>query len=379
VTNKQRTVIFTGLCLIFSILVSDCNNKKGTTEPEVTIGEGFMTVLPLKAEDFYLFVNLGHLNPPGHTFPSGHGGFYLTDWEQKVPVFSPADMNITRITQVEHVHGGYYDYDITLSVNKGEFEIVFGHVSGIHPDILEQAPEFDTGECETYTTGGETYIRCLVWTDISVSAGDTLGTAGGNPGQFGLDFGCFDQNIEHTFASNRFEGHKYIHAVSPLDYFAQAIRSLILPVCGDYVCGAPLTRTQEPVGGTVEYDLTGTARGLWFKQGEPSSPEDPHCALIYCNVEPDIPVFSTGTSVPDLITGLYTFTPADTGRVNRLFQDVEPNDIYRYKIRNRCDQYGFIAVILLQLTNDTTLKLEKQLPGDGPPWNFTDNAVIFVR
>ncbi|MFO7889364.1 MAG: hypothetical protein R6V04_03390 [bacterium] len=379
-TNKQEITFFLALYLIIYFLISGCNNKNGTTEPEVTVGEGFMTVLPLKAEDFYLFVNLGHLGPPGHTFPSDHGGYYLTDWEQTVPVFSPADMQVTRITRVEHAVGGYFDYDMTLSVNNGDFEIVMGHLSGIHVGILAQAPAFDTDDCTTYTTGGETYTRCLVWTDIPVSAGDTLGSAGGNPGQFGLDFGTFDQNVHHSFASSRFEDYKYPHTVSPLDYFTEEIQTILLPICGDYICGVPLTRTQEPVGGTVQYDLPGTARGLWFKRGEPTSPEDPHLALVYCNVEADVPVFSVGTSIPDLNTGLYTFTPAATGTANRLFGEVEPGSMYRYEIRNRCSNSPvFNAVILLQLTNDTTLKLEKQLPGDGPPWSFTDNAVIFVR
>jgi len=357
-----------------------CKDNKGITDSQVTVGEGFLTRLPLRAEDFYLFVNLGHLNPPGHTFPSDHGGFYLTNWEQPVPVFSPADMQVTRISRVEHVEDEFFDFDMTLSVNKGEFEIVIGHLNGIHATVLAQAPAFDTGDCTTYSTGGDTYTRCQVWTDITVYAGDTLGTAGGNPGQFGLDFGTFDQNVQITFASNRFRDYKYPHTVSPLDYFTEEIQSILIPVCGDYVCGVPQFRTMEPIGGTVEYDLLDKARGLWFKQGEPTFPEDPHLALIYCNVEPDVPVFSVGTSIPDLTTGLYTFTPADTGRKNRLFEDVEPDSVYHYEIRDRCTNAPDMeAVILLQLLNATTLKLEKQNPSDGPPWSFTANAVQFVR
>lgn len=377
---NQKVVCLAGLGLFILTLTYGCRNEKSVTEPEVNVGKGFLTVLPLKAEDFYLFVNLGHLNPPGHTFPSDHGGFCLTNWEEPVAVFSPADMQVTQISRVEHVNRGFYDYDMTLSVNKGGFEIVMGHLSAVHAVILAQAPALETSECETYTTGGDTYTRCQVWTSIDISAGDTVGMAGGNPGQFGLDFGTFDQNVQITFASNRFRDYKYPHTVSPLDYFTEEICSILIPMCGDYICGDPLVRTVEPVGGTVEYDLPGTARGLWFRLGEPTFPEDPHLALIYCSVKPDIPVFSVGISIPDLTTGLYTFTPADTGKVNRLFEDVEPDGVYRYKIRDRCTNAPDMeAVILLQLTNATTLKLEKQDPSDGPPWAFTTNAVLFVR
>lgn len=357
-----------------------CRQSEQITEPEIEVCSGFFTVLPLNSEHFYLFVNLGHLNPPGHTFPSGHGGFYLTDYMTPVPLFSPADMTVTRITRVEHVNKGYNDYDITLSVNNDQFKVVFGHMTSLHESLLDQITAWESGGCESYETGGDTYRRCQVWTDLPVSAGDTLGTAGGNPGQFGLDFGVFDRSIQPEQACSRFADYDVYYAVSPLNYFTDAINAVLVPVCGDYFCGSPTTRVKPPVGGHVGYDIAGTVQGLWFRQGEPTTPEDPHLALVYDNVDPDVPLFSVGTSLTGLNTGLYSFTPADTGLVDRVFSEVTSDgQIYRYQIKNPCWSSVPAGVLLVMMTSETDLKIEKQENSDGPPWQFTENAVLYER
>jgi len=359
-----------------------CKSTKEVVAPKVEVGKGFLTVLPLDANDFFLFVNLGHMSQPGHTFPSDHGGFYLSDYMTPVPVFCPADMIITRLVESEHVNYGYSDYAMTLSVNQDEFQIVIGHLSDIHDAILEQAEAFSESECETYSTSGDTFKNCLLWTEIPISSGDTLGMAGGNPGQFGLDFGTFDKTKRIEFATNRFDDYLYSHTVSPLDYFTEDINQILIPRCGDSFClGKPTVRTKPPVGGTVDYDVPGTAQGLWFKVGEPMFPEDPHIALVYHNVDPDVPIFSIGTSLTGLDTGPYTFASLDTGYVDRKFYDVKPDGhIYRYNVWYHCSTSSDMqAVLLLLLIDESHLKIEKQDISSGPPWQFTANAVLFER
>jgi hypothetical protein len=384
-SEKNRTLKIFISFIIISILLIQFNCKKGSGngifDPEVEVGKGFLTVLPINQELINIFVNLGHLSPPGHTFPSDHGGFYFTNWEDPIPVFSPSDMKITEMSLLEHITTGKSDYDMTLSVNNGGFSVVFGHLSSISHSILEQAPSFEDGRCDTYIAGGDEYRRCSVNVSISVLAGDTLGTAGGPLGQWSMDFGTFDINKKTDFANNRFNDSKFPYTVSPLDYFTEEIESILIPLCGDYICGFRMIRTEPPIGGTIGYDVPGTSQGLWFKQGESTFPEDPHMALVYDCVEPHIPVFSVGIGIPNLSTGIYTFTPADSGKVNRLFIDVTPdNQVYRYEIRDRCfNAPAFDAVILLQMVSEEELRIEKQESSEGPPWTFTENAVHYVR
>jgi hypothetical protein len=103
--------------------------------------------------------------------------------------------------------------------------------------------------------------------------------------------------------------------------------------------------------------------------------------LIFDTVEAEMPIFSVGTSIPDLAVGLYTFALTDTGLVDRAFRDVRADgDIYRYELLDRCEQVPVPdTILLIQLTSDTDLRAEIQRPGDGPPWAFTAGAVDFVR
>ncbi len=362
------------LLLLFAIL--SCDKE----DPYVDVGDGFLTVLPLNESDFFLFVNLGHLNPPGHTIPSDHGGFYLTDWQNQIPVFSPADMYITEISRVEHVDEGFVDYSLELSVNNKDFKLIFGHLSALHTSV-ESTVNWSDGDINTYSTGGHMYKTTRVKTHIDIKAGALMAYGGGNPGQYGIDFGAFDKTKYIEFASKRFDNYDYVNTVSPLDYFTQEIRDILIPLCGDFSQGVPKVRTVPPIGGTIDYDLPGTLRGLWFKEDEPTFPEDPHLALVYDNVDPEIPVFSVGTSIPYLSSGTYTFTPENTGNTNRLFEEANAiEQLYIYEIHHDYSSDAAIdGILLVQLTNSSHLKVEFKNVTDGPPWTFTSEAITFIR
>ena len=369
------------LLLFLIIIFAYCKNGVDGTETEyVEVGKDFFTVLPLNPEDFYLFVNLGHLNPPGHTFPSAHGGFYLTDYMEKRPIFSPADMRIIRFKVGENVGKGYSDYTIELAVNEGEFKVMLGHVSAIHPALLAQAPPLEDGECECYSTGLDSFRICGQWVDIPVSAGDTLGEAGGNPGQFALDFGVYNRAIDHEWQCQRLLAYDYPWAVSPMDYFTDEINAVLIPITGDGLCGSTVMRTKPPIGGRVNFNAPGTAQGIWFRKGASIYPEDYHIALVYHNADPDVPIVSVGTHHTGLPTGEYSFTPADTGLSNRHFIDVVPDgQVYTYQIHYPCPEWFFEYVLLVQMISETEIKIEKQELTDGPPWEFTDNMVEYER
>lgn len=382
IRNHFLYFLFLPLIIIFILSFSSCRSSDEEVIPKVEVGKGFLTFLPVDTNDFDFFVNLGHLNQPGHTFPSGHGGFVLTDHLNTVPVYSPADMMITNVTFFEHVTEGFTDYTLTLSVNQGEFQIVIGHMSSIHEDILEKAGQINDDECEEYTLAGNHYRSCCAWTEIPVKAGDILGTGGGNEGQFGIDFGTFDKSRKMDLATDRFDDYLYSCAVSPLDYYTDSISQILIPICGDALChGEFTTRTKPPVGGTIDYSIRGSAQGIWFKEGEQFSQEDQHMALIYHNVDPDLPVFSMSMGLADIDPGSYTFSPENSGFVDRWFYDVKSDgNIYRYYVWYHCSRPAFgHAVILLQLIDDSHLKVEIQDSLSGPPWQFTSNATMYDR
>ncbi|MEJ2628751.1 MAG: hypothetical protein P8078_09365, partial [bacterium] len=111
--------IFLGFLLVIILSLLTCKSADDITAPKVEVGKGFLQVLPLKQEDFDFFANIGWT--PGKIFPCDHGGFLLSDITKQVPVFSPADMTITRIMATVQGKWGYTDYALNLSVNQEEF------------------------------------------------------------------------------------------------------------------------------------------------------------------------------------------------------------------------------------------------------------------
>lgn len=388
--KKTGYLSWVGLFVLFLLFVfglsgcSDEEEENGSLPgcgPYVAGNTMYFTVLPLVLSHFDVFVVLGHMNPPGHTFPSGHGGFYLADHTVRVNVYCPGDGYVTCVVEMDHVSGGYKDYSIDISPCE-EFKARFGHMSSLSDRILNAVGGFDDAECETYSTGGATYTLCRKEVRIPVEAGEVIGTAGGLPGQFGLDFGTFDERITLDFANKeRFTGQDYLHAVSPIDYFSPSLQVLIKLRAGDRTPRGDQFRTVPPIGGEVEQDVPGTAQGIWFREGEPVHPEDPHLALVHENVDPTRPIISMGTSVPGFSWGMYTFTPQAAGQLDREFDEVTPDGrVYRYipfRWFDLCPPPN--TVLLIKMISTTRIRVEKQSLADGPPWNFTGNAVDFIR
>ncbi|MBM4438512.1 MAG: hypothetical protein FJ029_15100 [Actinobacteria bacterium] len=107
-------------------------------------------------------------------------------------------------------------------------------------------------------------------------------------------------------------------------------------------------------------------------------------------VEPAEPVISTGTSVPRLRVGLYSFTPRASGRVNRDFSQVTPDgQIYCYEAFRTGRTAGGLnlgqppGIVLLALADPYTLRIEVQTDravcGEPAGWAFTSAATAFER
>ena len=126
--------------------------------------------------------------------------------------------------------------------------------------------------------------------------------------------------------------------------------------------------------------------GAVFKVS-PVAPEDPHLSLILNNFDPRKNVISMGTSVPGIPSLAYEFYPEESGIHNRAFNKIT-NDgkIYTFSsFVNIWDQpitdFQFPSenVILMQLVDYETLRVEQQTDSDGPPWSFKNNFKDFRR
>lgn len=361
-------------------LLSASGCHSGPSLPACPGGNEIFTVSPLDPADFTGLVPLGNLNPPGHTFPTDHLYFYVRrqtpgDWATPpaaVPVVSPGHLWITSVASSEHLSASppYTDYTIEAQPC-ADVGIQFGHVEALDAGLAARLGPI-SGSCQQYSTGGQTYRNCRQAVNVEVAAGDAIGTAGGVVGQNALDVGGWDLRTAPMAYANptRLDGQR-LHIVCPVDYFAQPVRDALRSRFGDYL-GAVL-RTAEPRCGEVMQDVPGTAQGKWYRAATPTSPEDPHLALVHDNVDPTRAAFSVGTSVPGLGPGVLAFFPTSAGQVGRDFRDVVPGSIYCW------DLTGGRAI--LQLTSATALQLQFDAGAScgAGPWTLGPAAVAFER
>lgn len=318
---------------------------------------------------------LGATNPSGHTFPTDHIYFYLNDAVNAYSVYAPGDMYVESITAQEHLSADPVYTDYSLSFHPcAEFHNFFMHISGLSADLKTAYDQIDSSEddCMEYTAGGNEYRICTKDIRYKATAGEIIGTAGSNEGQNALDWGAYDTRTEISGVANENRFYEQtLYNVCPLDYYDATTKNYLY----GYLGYADERRTVEPLCGTINQDMAGTAQGRWFLAGtdENDWQEDHQLALIHDNVNFSRGIFSVGDATDSLATGEYEFTPADS-YYNLDFDEVtDDGQIHCY--------HTYSAIVLIQLTSDTTLRLESQdlESCNTSPWNFTDNYTDFER
>lgn len=328
----MRTRYF--LLLLIAAFVTLLMNCKKKSEAPPPLNPGDLTVLPLDEADFHVMVPLGNINPPAHTFPSDHGGFYVKNFGTPSNVKSPGKLRIYSISRDRHGVGlpsETQDYSIYFGYSNG-YRLWLGHMATISPQLLAAANNFAGASCNQYIAG-VLQEQCRASVSVDVEPGQILGTAGTVPGQYGLDFGYFNDG-------------KY-ECVLP--FFTEPLRNILRARTGSYdpVTSAVVLRTKEPYCGEVYQDIAGTLQGIWLRQGQPKYPEDPHIGFLKDMVDPDKPIISIGNSLGSSSGGRWTFTPIASGSVSRKFSEVTPDG------NTYCYNTNFATASIIVKMNDS--------------------------
>jgi hypothetical protein len=353
------------------------------------------SVTPIPLSSMTGWVPLGQMSPSGHTFPVDHQYLYInadagigvtngpvTPVYKTPTLVAPADMYVTYIHAGTTTPPGLADYTIEFAVCQ-EVYGQFGHVASIAPSLLAQAGAIDQ-QCTTYSPGaGSTVATCQTkLLAIAMHAGDTLGSAGGDPPHaIALDFSLWDSRVAPlTFANparwpmnnDLFDSY---HVVPASDYFAEPVKSQVSAMLSTY--DGSVHRTVPPLGGTIGVDVPGTAMGHWFNPTQPSNPETPHLAIAPDNVTPSMIGFSVGQSQPGFTLGLVEFSPTNSGTVNRNPAQLSADgNIY-------CYESPGAWVILLKMPTSTTLQVEGRqgnvMCSTAQPYAFTSASFTYSR
>jgi hypothetical protein len=347
--------------------------------------KGVFTIPPVALADFFGWVPLGNLNPPGHTFPTDHQYIYVNNPESSAPrrtvnVVAPSDIVITHARTSTESPDNITDYTIDFTPC-AEVAAEFGHVLTIDPSILSQIGAIDQF-CNSYSPSpGSTYTSCeSANIAIKVSAGTVIGTAGGPaPHSFGLDFSLWDAREAPLSYANPARWNSspdkidQLHVAGASDYFAEPAATQIAPRVGSF--DGVTARTALPLGGKIDFDVLGTALGIWFNPSQPTQPEYNHFAIVPDNIDPSKIDISPGL-LRYWTRGLVSYAPQATGFVNRNPVDIKA-DSHIY-----CMEYPGAWAMLMQLSDDTTLWVEASTATScaaAQPYAFTNRMMAYKR
>jgi hypothetical protein len=342
------------------------------------------TVSPVDLATTFYLDPLGHMSGVGgHLFPTDHIYFYIPKATATTPttnIYSPGNVTIYQVAASEYLNASprFTDYSIRFAPCQG-LQGYFFHVNELSAALQSKIGAIDQ-YCSTYTDGSIYY--CTKNVNVTVDAGEVMGSITGRVGStfYVVDFGAYDHNqaaLPFISPARLFSDEPYTRC--PIEPFTEPVNSQLRARFGRY--DGSILRTEAPTCGEINYDVAGTAQGLWYVPGTPQSTVQdisPHLALVRDNVLPSTGAFSVGNSMSSLPGTQYYFDTTTSGHVNLEFDRVTPDGtVYCYDTFQNLPN----SIILVQLTDATTLKIERQTAAScgAGPWTFTASATTFER
>lgn len=322
-----------------------------------------LTVSPIDFPYFKGIVPLGSMEGLGHLLPTDHLYFYHNEVPGAI-LRSPMSGRITKIIlsgPIPNVDGqpkknpdGSYAFalrDYKLNVQScQEITLSLAHVHSLATEKSAfknfEPSDFSSKECDApYFSGGSFYVQCHKDVNISVKAGDTLGSMTPKGSAIALDVGLFDQTKENNFVNKNHHSGDALHAFCMIDYYTPGkTKNLLLERLGDYT--QETLRTIEPRCGTLDIDTHMQGFWFWAKSSDADIKEDQlHLALASHAVDPNIQVLSVGIkgpviaaeeSNPKIVSqgqwGFFENTDSTLGNAfNPLFAKTNPDVIYCFE------------------------------------------------
>jgi hypothetical protein len=305
------------------------------TEPAV------LTVSPIPLEKITDLEPLGWMNPVGHTIPTDHVYFY-TAWTygqpppDSIPIIPVLAPGMGVVTWILQEYGPHEDAKFYVRINKF-ITYYLDHV------VLDS----------TIKVGSK------------ITAGQIVGISKG----ISIDLGMINDTLILPGFVNpaRYEG-QMLHTDSPYKYFAEPLRSQLY---------AMVRRNAPDKDGKIDYDVRGRLIGNWFHESvtiaESMGPTAWPKNLAFCpdGNEPSQMRISIGGTVST--PGKFKPSPADPD-----FREVSPASGKVAYHLNYTEQ-GYFGIMLIQLLDDTHMKVEVFPDSNSPDLDFTAKALVYSR
>jgi hypothetical protein len=385
--NKK---LLPGVCVVVMLLLlAGCTSDQKTSnetenDTEDTNGESSFVAFeypPFDLEKVAYILPMGGLSG-SHVTPIDHQYYVSYDFTSgddavvDIEVYSPGDGVVTEIQHMSEAAG-----DTPMPVD--DFRVIIEHTSTISSYYIHIDEVSDKIAAVDPGLGEYAYVN------VPVNAGEVIGRYGGS-----VDYNIVDESVMLSFVNpDSYVREPWkVHCPDPFDYFIDEIKSTMVEKC---------LRTQEPIGGTICYDVEGRLVGTWFEEGtngyagaDPDRYWAGHLSIVYDSIDPTAVIVSIGTFIDsakqfavkgnspdpagiDVDYGLVTYELVDYEYVNDGTVWDRTSFAQGLTIQNSVDVAG---VILLQLLEDNILKVEI-IPGvtNDEVTGFTDNAHTYVR
>ncbi len=271
-------------------------------------------------------------------------------------VYTPAAGNIIHIEKFED-----YDYRVIIEHSCSIYTI-FIHLGGLSDKVLS-ASEFSGGGDGEHSNS---YNR------ISLSEGEAFATVGYRA----FDFSVHDTDVTLTgfITPSLYSAEVWkIHTVDPFDYFSEPLRSLLI---------AKNLRSAQPLGGKIDYDISGRLVGNWFVENtngyqgtNASAYWRTHLSVVYDYIDPSQVRVSIGDfggteaqygvkgNTPDpadvsVASGVVTYELVSSDYYLGSSSDPWDRLIYAGNITARNNDDDVRGVALFQMTEDNKVKAE---------------------
>lgn len=366
-----KTSVVIILIIIILILIFPKEIFKEPNYPKCPNSNEIFTHYPIKLDDLKHIIPLGNLNPPGHTFPVRHMYWNVMnvtpDFQDndspEVPVYAPGGLYINNISLMENIDKGTTDYSVSFFACE-DISGYFIHFQTLS-DKLQQA--FDASpndDCDVDTPGNEQFRNCFREVEVTVEAGEQMGTIGGAGGAYGYDFGLQDFRKEPAIVANEWMRDGFEYTVCPIEYFPTYMQTELFSKVSNNT--GENKRTLEPICGTPHQDVPRTAQGVWFRESELENIQQNgydgskrmHIALVHDNINPTIAAFSIAKGLESIgiNENTYYFLPKISGLVNIDFDEVTANgETYCYEFKSEYGRWDF--TILLKMTDATNIQI----------------------
>ncbi len=383
----KKLLVFFSLVLIF-LLISGCitqqeDQTENGNDDDTSYENGFITFdyPPFDLEKVAFILPMGAMSG-GHVTPVDHQYYISYDYNMgdqvsnDIDVYSPGD---GRVVAIEHMSVAAGDPPMQID----DFRLVIRHTSTIssyyiHVDQLSEKLSAVAPPLGSYAS-----------VDVAVEAGEVIGKYGGS-----VDYNIADEDVILSFANlESYENEEWkIHCADPFNYFNESVKNQMIEKC---------LRTEEPIGGRIDYDIDGRLVGTWFKENtnkyeglELNRYWAGHLTIAYDSIDPDHIIVSIGTFVdsadqfgvsgnsPDpanvsVETGLVKYELVGYGYYNGDEEWDIITLVKGLKVKNNDDVRG---VVLFQLIEDQKLKVEI-FPNETAETvsGFTEDSMIYVR